>query len=78
MSIGPLDLLLKVLTGRKVGVVKLGKIPQPDPEPVSSLLTLVSGGFVFNGSGSVNAARTLAVSPANPTSRIRPRCGKSF
>jgi hypothetical protein len=33
-------------------------------EPGSSLLTLVSGGFVFRGSGSANVARTLAVSPA--------------
>jgi hypothetical protein len=30
----------------------------------SSLLTLVSGGLLFNGSYPVNAARTLSVSPA--------------
>ncbi len=40
----------------------------------SSPLTLISGGFVFSGSGPVNVATTLAVSPAisGATGRRRP------
>ena len=44
---------------------------------VSSLLTLVSGGFLFSGSCPVNAARTLAVSPAKSGARGRRRPGKT-
>ena len=38
----------------------------------SSLLTLVSGGFLFSGSCPVNASRTLAVSPARNGATGRP------
>jgi hypothetical protein len=42
----------------------------------SSLLTLVSGGFLFSGSCSVNAARTLAVSQAKSGATGSWRSGK--
>jgi len=47
-----------------------------DAKQVSSLLTLVSGGFLFSGSCPVNASRTLAVSPARSGATDRRRAGE--